>query len=255
MKNNKEISPEDLTNYAYGLASPKKSKIIKEALLYDEDVRNSYKGIIQLMNDYPDKDPMEILENMNIELGAGLENLIKTGTPIKKIGNRKSTNKGWNFILSVAATVIVLIVSGYLITKQFSAGESNVELKQLAMKEIDKPYYPDNERGNVSNESKQWKELFFNENYKEVIKIISEKNNRTNEEQFFIGLAFLKIKEYSSAEYELIKAAKPNQLYESDAWFYLGITQVLQNKDEKAKTSFKKTENHSKAEQFLKLMK
>ena len=60
-----QITTSILVSHAYGLLAPNISQQVKETLLTDETLRWQYEGILQLMKDYPDDDPEDLVEKMS----------------------------------------------------------------------------------------------------------------------------------------------------------------------------------------------
>lgn len=239
MKQNVKINISLLVNYAHGLLAPETEAYVKQALEANERLRTQYAVIIQLMKTYPGEDPEALLEN---ELTRRKEIMVSAKTrpffTLKK--------------MAVAAVFILLAGFGiYYAVEQVTQSPS-----YIAHQLIDQKYLVAEEKGAGTKQPPLWKEDFKKQAFAEVVKKLLPKDSLTHEEQFFLGLACLKTNpaQLREAERQLERATTSGALYNSDAWLYLGIAQLLQNKEETAAASLQRS-RRPQAQDLLKRLR
>ncbi len=241
--NNIVIDNSLLIEYAHGLLVPEIAAKVKQALAEDETLRWEYDGIIQLMNDFPDKDPDEVLNKM-------VENLqIRTASPqVLQQTKRSKVVTLWK-PLTVAASVIV--VAAVLLLLNFS--NKRQDPVKLAEQIVSEARFTDDTRGDSILSSATWQEYFKKQSYDSAINLLTAKSSLNHQEQFYLGLSYLKVSppQPGKATLFLKEATTSGIEYQSDAWLYLGISQILENKNNEAIKSLENIKQHPQATELL----
>ncbi len=165
--NNIVIDNSLLIEYAHGLLVPEIAAKVKRALEEDETLRWEYEGIIQLMNDFPDKDPEVILDEMVAHLQT------RTGLPqILQQTKRSKVIMLWK-PLTVAASIIIVTAIWLLVNYQ----NKRQDPIKFAMQVVSEARFTDDTRGDTIQLNSTWQEYFKKQSYDSVINIITAKNS------------------------------------------------------------------------------
>jgi hypothetical protein len=241
-----EVTISLLVSYAYGMLAPGIAMQVKEALEQDELLRLQYQGIIQLIKEYPDQDPEELLEQM----GANVQQKVDAALQHSQAATKPLYRRWW----LMAAMIIVLAGVGTFIAVQ-SNHHSAKELAAAIIKDGSTNPYDNATRSSIvpSDSSVAWKEAFVQNNYDAVISYLQDRTPLSNEEQFFLALAYLKATppQPVKAEPLLRQLVAANSDYTPDAWLYLGLTQTLEDKRKEAIESLNHVEQTDQVKDLL----
>ncbi|MEP7168665.1 MAG: hypothetical protein ABI855_04790 [Bacteroidota bacterium] len=239
-----EIDVSLLISYAKGLLFEDAAEKVRKALEDNEMLRWEYEGILQLLKDFPDRDPEKLLEEISAKA------LEKTETYIAPQGKKNKIISFNNLKYAIAACLIIALVSTVL----FKSFNDKTNMMQLAENEV-KTYkeLPDVTRGEANEYS--WINDFAFGKFDNVIQAIQTKKKVTSTDNFYIGLCYLKIEHPrpEKAEQYLNKALLDLQ-FQSDAYLFLGISQLSQKKNTEAKESLSHSK-HPQAAVLLDLMR
>ena len=251
------ISISILINHAYGLGSPARREFIKKTLQEDADLRIRYEGILQLINEYPDKDPEEMLDNMAAEIKRRMVKPVEE--PVVAEGRVRSipvaaSHKARTIPVWVKWAAAVLFVA--LIIPVYNLVTRNSSAQYRAQQIADTPYGIESEKGD-NGPPEAWKESFKKKDYAAVISELQSKASLPHEDQFYLGLSYLKIKpaRLDDAQAAFQKAAASGILFRSEAWLYLGVVQILKGSPKEAEQSLKNSEDSQATELLARLRK
>lgn len=228
------------------MLAPEVAVQVKQALEKEELLRAQYEGIVELIKKYPDEDPEELLEQMS----AGTQPLSKEDRP-QPAPAIKPTTRRW---LPIAAAIILLAGVGTYIAVQ-SNDHSAKELATAMIKEGNTHPYSGATRGSIApaGAAIAWKEAFVNNNYDIVVLYLQGNAQRSNEAQFFLALAYLKVTppQPGKAASLLKELTATNNEYTPDAWLYLGLAQALEDKRQEAIESLSHVEPTAQVKALL----
>ena len=237
---NLSIDTELLINYAYGLLAPDLASRVKQALEKDETLREEYEGIVYLIQTYPGEDPADVMEKMLAEIDHKLD----TAVPDKKKIS-PPVRRRWIIPVSVAASVILIFNVGIFMWKSHQRNPVLIAHERVREKYHDPvDAIEGTERGEADT---SWRADFDEENYPAVIRKLSSlpAGSLGSREEFYYGLSYLKAQQQQidQAEQHLQRSTRSQSLYQNDAWYYLGIIQLLRRDVKGAKKYLLRAKN------------
>ncbi len=223
-----KINTQILVSYAYGLLAPGVANQVKNALEADETLRWEYEGIQQLMKDFPDEDPEELLAQMSATIESSAANAVLPRA------SEESSSRSHNWL--IAATILLIVIASVLIVVNGNRSLSAQQLAEEMIASLPANPYDNDTRGSLDGDTTNWKRNFAGNDFLTVISRLENKSNRSYEEQFFLAVAYLSATppQPAAAEALLTEVSATENEFRSDAWLYLGLAQTLQNKKEAA---------------------
>lgn len=206
-----------IKDYLDSILDAKTSKEIEELITNDETARTIAKGIVQMQNHFKEDE----------DIDAYLEEVLnKNRTLIEK----KSRSSNIGLLLRIAASVLLVVVSGILIYRL-----SQSTLTDLVSQALAQPYEISiTQRNSETGSTIENAAFHYSQgNYQKAIQLLE--NQTSSRAVFYRGLSLLYSDEYIQAIDELNKNELKESRFAEQAKWYLAVGLIKAGQHENAK--------------------
>lgn len=212
MKEFKNYSINDMIDINLGHGSKEDREKFKLACDEDIALRAQYLGIVKMRKDYPDEDPLQVIQRLMAK---------------PKLEKRTVSNRRIYFWSALTAACLIFVMCVWYFVPSDSERIAQTYHKKSPI------WSPINSiKGSNSKVKPEWVLAYENNRLTEVIEILSKKEVNTPLEKLYIGYCFIYSKKQNLEKARKILAEIVNVQDEeirSKARFYTGFSYLLQH--------------------------